>query len=252
MNALTPAVLDHIAVDLVCRGLPVDYAQRAAAELADHYRDLVAEFRATGMDEPAADEEANRRLGDTRTLVKKTVREYQRRFWCGRWPLMTFLLGPLPAMCLVSLAIALVLAGIATAGDAIGIRLGPPDGKTSITELFCIEGIWCLLFALPPMLVAVVFLLLARRSGCGLAWGGIAGIEVAILSGLTHFNVDYQHGRLQMGWPLEMPTISGWLNWYFSSSWRHLLQFSLPLATCAIILAICLVAQSRKAKLVAC
>jgi hypothetical protein len=252
MNTLTPAVLEHVAADLVRRGLPIDYAQRAAAEFIDHRRDLLSELCAAGLDEVAADEEASRLLGDTRMLVEKTVREYRRRFWCGRWPLMTFLLGPLPTMCLVSLAIALILTGIAAAGDAFGVRLGPPDGKTSITELLCIEGIWCLMFALPPILVASVFLWLARRSGCGLAWGGIAGIEVALLSGLTHFDADYQHGRLQVGWPIDIPTMSGWLNWYFSSSWRHLLQFSLPLATCAIILAICLVAQSRRAKLVTC
>jgi hypothetical protein len=252
MNTVTPAPLEHIAVDLIRRGLPIDYAQRAAAELVDHHRDLVAELQNAGVDESAALAEASRRLGDSHTLVKKTVREYQRRHWCGRWPLMTFLLGPLPAMCLVSLAIALVLMGIAATGDAFGVRLGPPDGKTSITELLCIEGIWGLLFALPPMLVSIVFLWLARRSSCGLAWGGIAGIEVALLSGLSHFDVDYQHGRLQVGWPIDMPTMSGWFDWYFSSSWRHLLQFSLPLATCAIIFAFCLVAQSRKAKLVAC
>ena len=46
MNILTPAPLESIASDLVRRGLPVEYAQRAAAELADHHGDLVAELRA--------------------------------------------------------------------------------------------------------------------------------------------------------------------------------------------------------------
>ena len=32
--------------------------------------------------------------------MKKTVREYQRRYWCGRWPLITFLLGPIPLLLL--------------------------------------------------------------------------------------------------------------------------------------------------------
>ena len=49
MNTDTPAPLEDIAADLVRRGLPVDYAQRAAAEFADHHRDLVDELQRSGL-----------------------------------------------------------------------------------------------------------------------------------------------------------------------------------------------------------
>ena len=92
----TPESLNGMVSDLIRRGLPADYATRAAAEFSDHHRDLVEELQASGLSESQATTEASHRLGDSRTLVKKTVREYQRRFWCGRWPLLMFLFGPIP------------------------------------------------------------------------------------------------------------------------------------------------------------
>src|SRR5690242_13501922 len=37
----TPEALNHLVVQLVRRGLPVDYAERAVAEFDDHHRDLL-------------------------------------------------------------------------------------------------------------------------------------------------------------------------------------------------------------------
>ena len=90
----TQELHDGFQTELVRRGLPADYASGAAAELADHHRDVVEELRATGLDDSAAETEAAQRLGDRRLLVKKAVREFQRRHWCGRWPLLTFFIGP--------------------------------------------------------------------------------------------------------------------------------------------------------------
>ena len=50
-------------------------------------------------------------MGDCRTLIKKTVREYQRRSWCGRWPLTTFLIGPIPLLLAAWTATILVASG---------------------------------------------------------------------------------------------------------------------------------------------
>ena len=75
----TQELHDGFQKELIRRGLPADYASSAAAELADHHRDLVGELCNTGMDESAAAREAAQRLGDHRSLVKKSVREFQRR-----------------------------------------------------------------------------------------------------------------------------------------------------------------------------
>ena len=44
MNNVTPAVPEHLAAELVRRGLPVEFAQRAASNSHDHRRDLVSEL----------------------------------------------------------------------------------------------------------------------------------------------------------------------------------------------------------------
>jgi hypothetical protein len=48
MNTSTLELLDGIAAELIRRGLPADYAERAALELAEHHRDLVDELRNAG------------------------------------------------------------------------------------------------------------------------------------------------------------------------------------------------------------
>src|SRR5262245_24633402 len=112
MNTSTHEPLEDMVAELIRRGLPADYARRAASELADHHRDLVEEMQAAGWTESYALSEASRRLGEPRKLVKNTVREYQNRYWCGRWPLLTFLLGPIPGLLVVWLITGLTLAGI--------------------------------------------------------------------------------------------------------------------------------------------
>lgn len=97
MNTVIRELPENFQVELVRRGLPVDYAKRVAAEVADHRQDLIHERTATEPDESAAMAEATRRLGDSQTLIKRVVREYQQRHWWARWPLFMFLLTPIPA-----------------------------------------------------------------------------------------------------------------------------------------------------------
>ncbi|MGD9637418.1 MAG: hypothetical protein AB7U97_29370, partial [Pirellulales bacterium] len=77
MNSVTPVVPEKFATELIRRGLPIDYAQRAAQELAEHRCDVISELELGGMESTTAAQEAARRLGDDRLLVKKTVREFQ-------------------------------------------------------------------------------------------------------------------------------------------------------------------------------
>jgi hypothetical protein len=116
----TPVSLNGLNTRLIRCGLPADYAERAAAEIADHHSDLMTELESAGMSASQAATEAERRLGDERLLVKKTVREYQRRYWCARWPLITFLIAPIPVLVAAwyafSLAVYLVVLGFSKLG----------------------------------------------------------------------------------------------------------------------------------------
>jgi hypothetical protein len=171
----------------VRRGLPIEYAQRAAAEIADHHRDLIDELQATGMSTPQAEMEATRRLGDARNLVKQTVREYQRRRWCARWPLLTFLIAPLPLLILSWTATALLVMGVFWPFIKLGlVQTDQHDGIISTAEWIADRLVvaW-FLFAVPAMLV-VVFARIARRAALSWQWVVLATCILAFSTGMIH------------------------------------------------------------------
>jgi hypothetical protein len=179
MNTVTPAAPEDFAAELVRRGLPVEYARRAASEIGDHHRDLVSELRAVGKDDSIAEYEAARRLGDTRTLIKKTVREYQRRHWCGRWPLLTFLFGPVVLLLAAWTGTILTLLAIGYALEAAGFH-HDADGVISKGERI---GMWCVVGWFVFVLPASVLLLLSRlgaRAALGHGWIAVAAIVLAL------------------------------------------------------------------------
>jgi hypothetical protein len=182
-----------MVAELTRRGLPPQYALRAVSELADHHRDLVEELQAVGWSDEHATLEASRRLGEPRALVKKTVREYQRRYWCGRWPLITFVLGPIPAVLAMWIATALailcvpnILALGFVAAEKLQSNTSADQGWMSYVVAYGIVT-WCL-FAVPA-LVTLVFARLARRAALGIRW---VAVVVCIL-GLSIGAVRFQH-----------------------------------------------------------
>ncbi len=207
MNAPTPAPLDHLAADLVRRGLPVEYAQRAAAELADHHRDLVAELRATGLDEAAASAEASRRLGDSHSLVKKTVRAYQRRYWCGRWRWTMFVFAPIPLLFVAWLGtIALFALFIVWPLDALGFS-GPVetfDGIISTKEwaFACLVQAW-FLFVVPA---ATMFGLARFARWAAIDWRWVAAsacvLALSVCVASCGFPAAELHHRMTDGSPV--------------------------------------------------
>jgi hypothetical protein len=177
----TPEALNEMVSDLIRRGLPADYAERAAAEFADHYRDLVEELRTTGWSESQADGEASRRLGDTRALVKKTVREYQRRYWCARWPLLSFLLGPIPLLIGVSFAINMVAMCIVGPLHLLGVDTGYADGIISPAERFQIYALQAIHLFIAPAVAMLILSWRARRAALSFAWMAVSASTLFLL-----------------------------------------------------------------------
>jgi hypothetical protein len=178
----TPESLSGMVSDLIRRGLPAEYAERATTEFADHHHDLVEELQATGLSASQATTEASRRLGDSRTLAKKTVREYQRRFWCGRWRVATFALFPIPLLALLWIATILGWGLCVVLPLKLLNLIGTPevfDGTISTGEriVSCLIQGW-FLFAMPAL---AMFLLtrLSRRAALRSRWLGIAAIMLA-------------------------------------------------------------------------
>lgn len=222
---------------LIRRGLPADYAERTAAELADHRVDLVNELRAAGMSDAQAVAEAAQRLGDSRTLVKKTVREYQRRHLCGRWPLLTFLIGPIPTCISIWILTALLFA---TLGYLIGDYSEATD-RIETTAQFAIAyalKIW-LTFG-TPLLVVVGFCWLSARASLGRAWPCLASGGLALFVGFAecviyHGTAQHPSGRMLMNYPLWFPPEYGRLQFLWENQWQ-LAQLMMPLAATALVL----------------
>ena len=184
-----PDVLSGMVPELIRRGLPVEYAQRAASEFADHYRDLAEELQATGLSESQASTEASRRLGDPRSLAKKTVREYQRRYWCARWPLITFLLAPIPTVIIGWLATAYSILGVIKVLGLLGCaevneHTSDITSPAVRTLLFAFVA-WSLLAI--PAIVTFGFARLAKRSALHWRWVAITACIVGISVGTVRF-----------------------------------------------------------------
>jgi hypothetical protein len=119
-------------------------------------------------------------------LSKKTAREYQRRHWCGRWPLVAFVLTPVPAVLSAWLAtgimLLLILWPLARLGFVGDLE---PDGIVTTSEWVVdrmFQG-WFLLAV--PALVMFGFARLARRAALGWPWMLVAASVLALSVGLV-------------------------------------------------------------------
>ena len=249
----TQELHDGFQAELVRRGLPVEYSSGAATELADHHSDLVEELRANGFDASTAKNEAANRLGDRRQLVKKSVREFQRRHWCGRWPLLSFLIGPLVLLIATWTATILVLVAIGGVLKAAGVNPDFQDGTTNTTKyVFSLFLIVWFVFLMP----AVVILFLSRRarfSGLSRWWVVLAASVLAFNVGTIQVKFAGESSKvvsrnLETGEQLApdtfMISLPLWIcfdsfrdvyDWYASSP-RRICQFLLPVAFAGLLI----------------
>lgn len=195
----TQTLLSVFQNELVRRGLPAGYARDAAEEVADHHRDVVEELCASGMATVNVEAVALERLGDVHRLVKKSVRAYQRRHWCGRWPLVTFLLGTPIALFLSWSAIFVFL-------FLLERILGPQnfyaDMEYSWYEWGTEYCLWIVLTVIQPTLIATLFAQLANRNGFGYRWVILCGLLLAATSGCLRLHVNWDLGASAITWPL--------------------------------------------------
>ncbi|NOY41527.1 MAG: hypothetical protein GXP26_06790 [Planctomycetes bacterium] len=207
----TQELHDSMATGLAQRGLPSEYAERAAAELADHHRDLVEELTTAGMDKPTALTKASSRLGDQKTLVKKAVHEYQRRHWCGRWPLLTFILGAPLTVVGTWAAIGISLYAISFVAPWLFTPLYA-DAYVAMSKVGQFWVVWFAMLVTVPSLCAVLFARLAYRSGLGWPWALASCFVVAVLAGLPRTWIDCEQvmGVISLNFSLSPTHIFRW------------------------------------------
>jgi hypothetical protein len=219
--------------------------------MADHHRDLVDELSAAGMNEPQAVAEASRRLGDPRTLVENAVCQYQRRFWCARWPLITFLIAPLPVLLATWFMAVVVLKG----GSDLYFRwigLERHDVGTLWVKYACMIALLIVI----PAFVTYAFARLAKRAALGWHWIILVTCIVGVFAGTVKWyrtgeGTKNYHANPRTNQPLQQQPYSFSLiiplfdpNWWYWSGFRRWyasnplqpLQFLLPLAAAGFVL----------------
>lgn len=229
--------MESLAAELIRRGLPPDYAQRAAAELAEHRRDLVEELVSQGGAANAAEAAADRRLGEPRELVRKLAREYRRRTLAGRWPIATFVVSPLltayASWVLAALAVSSGCACVSRLGAFVGVD-GVSNAAVATAKL--VAG-WTLFNVVAPVTLAVGFARLARRAGLSWRWTLASVVQVALVAGLLHWSADYRQGRAGFLVPCYVGDTRSFLQ-FLGSAWSPwlLVQIAIPLAALAVVL----------------
>lgn len=177
--------------ELVRRGLPAGYARRTAEEIEDHRADLLVDLSSA--------EEADERLGDLGVLARSIARDYRRRSWFGRWPVLSFAVLP-PLLLAASWAgVALALLGIGElwtwSGGASG-ELWSPVEHARVAWAFTLG-----LFAfIVPAGVAWSCSRLALRRSPSRAFVMTACLGIGLLNSLPHhdYRVDPADPSLAM------------------------------------------------------
>ena len=222
MNSVTPAAPNAFAAELVRRGLPIEYAKRAAEEFADHQRDLIDELQATGMSASQAVIEASHRLGDAQMLVKRTVREYQRRYWCARWPILSFVVVPplayVVAVCLTGAGLIPLLSLV------VGIQ-GGPQISDPIVKLCVGYVLGVTLFHIVPALVAIGFTRIAHRAACGKMWIIASCLGIGLMAAIPVWMTNDQ----QFFFTIAIESVELVVRSYMLNPWQWF-QLTLPLA----------------------
>ncbi len=158
--------LDQLTRELRRRGLPAAYIRRYVEELDDHITDTIEE-RSNAMSKDAHGfESLDARIGDPVRLADVAAAEYRRANFCGRHPVLTCLVAPIPLVLLAWIAVfglgIGVLASTSPAEEA-NVGAGADDWSTAAiwTSLvgFRVAGV------IPPALVALLLCYLARRGG---------------------------------------------------------------------------------------
>ena len=221
--------------DLIRRGLPEGYAQRITDELHDHHSDLVAELsKSDGTNQGDLEQKAESRLGRPASLAKHIARDYRRRSWCGRWPLISFVLLPLPLLFVGWIATYLGIAAITIACETMELeRLSVFAQRIAFNTAFFV-----VLIAVPSIIAFLWGRIALKTTGSRFIVVVTCLLLAIAASGIWYeYHVSEIPGKsyFWMGSPLFTPANS-WLDIHPLGS-HQLCQLLAPLAVGAMLIA---------------
>lgn len=209
--------LERVRHECVRRRLPPFYVERLLAELTDHLQDYQEDHMSMEVQDLRSLE---CHLGAPHTVAASAAAEYHRARFCGRHPVLSFIVLPLlvvPVLCATSaFAIVLVADLLGFSGDAAQQRV------LSEFEFVAMSLVSRAVVLLPVALAAIGFSWLAARSAVGWRWIAAVSLLVAFLGGISMVNLalpgNGQQGSLSFGLGVSA-----------HPSLEQILQFALPL-----------------------
>lgn len=218
--------LNRMRKELESRGFSSAYVQRLLHEWHDHLIDLSEEKgNAMSMDASLSGGLVNR-MGEPRELADAAAKEFRKRTFAGRHPVVTFLLAPIPLTIVAWIGMFLLgIGGVELAKWMMGGELTPSSGEWTPTAIF---GAYAMLYAFvltPPISLATYFVRLSRNSLRGWKWGLASCLLIALMAAAFQSNLGFPSGaakgHLSLGFGIGPHTFT---------SPMAMVQFGLPLA----------------------
>jgi hypothetical protein len=163
-------------------GISKGNAQRAAAEMEDHFRQLVAEAEGRGEAAREARQHAHEALGRDEVLIERYTSRPELLAWPRRWPALWFTFVPLA--CYIASAVALMAILLLSLENTKTylhtVRVAP--GISHFIDL----GMSVIFLGLLPAAVAASFGVSALRRRISLRWPLVGIVIVSILASLIN------------------------------------------------------------------
>src|SRR5436190_5041500 len=192
--------VQELSKKLARLGWPTAQIERTAREVSDHWEDLENEGREQGLIPDAIAHSASERIGNLESLVGLHDESMRKAHWCGRHPVVSFVLLPPIALLVWFLGWGAMAAG---AGQLYGKLLGlqQPFWSSFVLVLITAKAIeYTGLFS-----IAALFCWWARQSFCGFKWSWIACFACAGHGLVSHVTV-HAHS-LQWAYGVGVPDL---------------------------------------------
>jgi hypothetical protein len=161
-----PDPIRDLGRKLLRQGVSRRHVARIVRELGEHRDDLEAEGRAAGQSPDAARSAACEKLGNINAPGGELVATRRRSYWCGRHPLISFVLAPLPMFFLLFLGILWLW------GEASGLIAWTEHQEEGLPmpDWAAVRVGFYAALCMALTISAGFICLLARRCCCGLKW----------------------------------------------------------------------------------
>jgi hypothetical protein len=179
-----PIWLDELRAQLERKRLPPAYAARLLDELSDHVTDLLEDQMSTDALESHS---VFDRLGAPEDVARQAAAEYRRRNFCGRHPILMFVVLPVMAI-----PVAYFLGMMTAIGVGWLWKSSHPGLTSDQMSPLGIAGLrlLCTVAQVAPVAaVAAFFGWLAARSGVNRKWPIVMCVTLGLIVAVSHFDM---------------------------------------------------------------